>query len=313
MLPLAEMLAVFLKTLPFFALIGLGYAAVRARVFTAEGTAWLTRFVFFFPLSALLFGFAARLPLDRLLDARLGLAWLGASTAIYALVMAVGILRGCSVGEAAIEAQCATIGNTGFFGIPLMTALVGPEIVPPMLLMLMIDSVVFPIAVSAIVVAGTRGRIGLRAAGEMGLGVLQNPMIIAIGAGLAVSAAGIGLPAPVDEFVTMLAGAATPAALFAIGASLAGKSAERWQVAAWLSLGKLVLLPFAALAMAGIMGLDPGVRAVMIIYAAMPVAGNVYMLAAHYGLAPQRVSSAILISTAVSILTLPPVLHWMLP
>ena len=78
-------------------------------------------------------------------------------------------------------------------------------------------------------------------------------------------------------------------------------------------LQELVLLPLAALAMAGIMGLDPQVRAVMIIYAAMPVAGNVYMLAAHYGLAPQRVSSAILISTAVSILTLPPVLHWMLP
>jgi hypothetical protein len=35
----------------------------------------------------------------------------------------------------------------------------------------------------------------------------------------------------------------------------------------------------------------------------LPVAGNVYMLAQHFGVAPQRVSATILISTAVSILT----------
>jgi predicted permease len=41
----------------------------------------------------------------------------------------------------------------------------------------------------------------------------------------------------------------------------------------------------------------------MIAASALPVAGNVYILAAHYGIAPKRVSSAILISTAASILT----------
>lgn len=306
------MLAVFLKTLPFFALVGLGFLAVRGRLFTAEGTGWLTHFVFFFPLSALLFGFAARLPLSQVLDARLGLAWLGACVAVYALVMAVAIARRCSPGEAAIEAQCATIGNTGFFGIPLMTALAGPTVVPPMLLMLMIDTVVFPVIVTTIV-AGSQGRIGWRVIAQVARGIAGNPMIVAILAGLLWSALGLHMPAPMDEFVTMLAAAATPAALFAIGASLAGKSAERVQVAAWLSFGKLVLLPLAMLAAAGLAGLDPDLRAIAVIYAAMPVAGNVYMLAQHYGLAPQRVSSAILLSTAASVITLPLVLHWALP
>lgn len=41
----------------------------------------------------------------------------------------------------------------------------------------------------------------------------------------------------------------------------------------------------------------------MIAAAALPVAGNVFILAQHYGVAPQRVSTAILISTAFSILT----------
>ena len=42
---------------------------------------------------------------------------------------------------------------------------------------------------------------------------------------------------------------------------------------------------------------------VMIAAAALPVAGNVFILAQHYGVAPQRVSTAILISTAFSVLT----------
>ena len=41
----------------------------------------------------------------------------------------------------------------------------------------------------------------------------------------------------------------------------------------------------------------------MVAAASLPVAGNVYILAQHYGVAPQRVSTAILISTAASVVT----------
>ena len=53
------------------------------------------------------------------------------------------------------------------------------------------------------------------------------------------------MPAPVNEFLALLGAAATPGALFAIGASLATKSAERVEVAVWLSFCKLVLHPAA--------------------------------------------------------------------
>jgi predicted permease len=49
---------------------------------------------------------------------------------------------------------------------------------------------------------------------------------------------------------------------------------------------------------------DPGPAGVMIAAAALPVAGNVYILAQHFGVAPQRVSASILISTTISIATL---------
>ena len=69
------MLAIFLKTLPFFAVIGLGFMAGRQRFFTPEATAYLTKFVFYFALSAMLFGFAAAVIVGFLLTA--GKAWTG--------------------------------------------------------------------------------------------------------------------------------------------------------------------------------------------------------------------------------------------
>ena len=53
-------------------------------------------------------------------------------------------------------------------------------------------------------------------------------------------------------------------------------------------------------------------RVLLAIYliAALPVAGNVYMLAQHYNVAPTRVSTAILVSTAGSILTVSLVVGW---
>ena len=81
------MLAIFLKTLPFFALIGTGWLAGRLRLFSAEATAALTKFVFYFALSAMLFGFAAALDIRQLFDPRFALAYVAGSAALWLLAM----------------------------------------------------------------------------------------------------------------------------------------------------------------------------------------------------------------------------------
>ena len=100
--------------------------------------------------------------------------------------------------------------------------------------------------------------------------------------------------------------------MFAIGASLASKSAERLRIAGWLSFVKLVLHPAAiALAALVVWPIEPYGAAVMIASAALPTAGNIYMVAFHYGVAPQRVSATILISTVCSIVTVSLILAWL--
>jgi predicted permease len=305
------MLPILLKTLPFFALIGLGYWAGRTRFFSPEATAYLTKFVFYFALSAMLFRFAANLSLAEIFSWRFVFAYLAGCLAVYALAFGVALARKVTVPEAAVEAQCAVIGNTGFLGVPMLVVLLGPSAAGPVLMVLAIDLIVFSSLITLIITGAREGRMSWSVLRVLGMGLLANPMIVSMVLGLSWAATGWEVPAPVNEFLAILGAAATPGALFAIGASLATKTAERLAVAAWLSLAKLILHP-AAVAVSALLvfAVPPEQAGVMIAAAALPVAGNVYILAQHYGVAPQRVSASILISTAVSILTVTAVIAW---
>lgn len=297
------MLAIFLKTLPFFALIGVGYGAGRTRFVSEQSTADLTRFVFYFALSAMLFGFAANLDVQAIFSWRFVFAYLAGTSLVWLLVAGVALWRGTSREEAVFEAHTGVIGNVGFLGIPMLALLLGKAAVGPVLLVLAVDLIVFSSILTMAITGLRAGRVGAQTFGILAVGLAKNPMIVSVGLGILWGASGLTLPVPVNEFLTLLGAAATPCALFAIGASLAGRSAERVEVAAWLSVSKLLLHPAAVAAACRIFGVTGYQAGVMIAAAALPVAGNVFILAQHYRVAPQRVSTAILLSTAASVLT----------
>ncbi|WP_136440276.1 AEC family transporter [Pacificoceanicola onchidii] len=298
------MLEIFLKTLPFFGLIGLGYGAAKTRFFSEEAAASITKFVFYFALSAMLLRFSANLSFSEIFDPMLAAAYLWGTAFVYGIAIGVAFFRRLDTATSAIEAQCAAIGNTGFLGVPMLAVLLGQEAVGPIILILSIDLIVFSTLLT-ILVTGTRGDArGARVVRTVFMGLLKNPMIVSIAIGLGISASALPVPEVINSFLETLGAAATPGALFAIGASLASKSAERIEVAAWLSFAKLVLHPACVAAAAYIFfPVDAYKASVAISAAALPVAGNVFILAQHYGVAPQRVSASILVSTVVSILT----------
>jgi hypothetical protein len=298
------MLAILLKTLPFFAVIGTGFLAGRARFITPEATGQLTRFVFYFALSAMLFGFAANLSLTEIFSLPFVLAYMLATAVVWTLVLTVGLLRGTGREAALFEAHTGVIGNVGFLGIPMLALLLGPKSVGPVLLVLAVDLVVFSSVLTLGITLFRSGRVGPDTVRKLAIGWIKNPMIVSTVLGMIWGATGRSLWPPVQEYMVLLGAAATPCALFAIGASLAGRRPDRPMIAAWLSFSKLVLHP-AAVAVAALLlfPVEPYAAKVMISAAALPVAGNVFILAESYGVAPQRVSTAILISTALSVLT----------
>lgn len=305
------MIAIFLQTLPFFLIIGLGFGAGRTGFFSEEATAWLTKFVFYFALSAMLFSFAANLSLSEILDWRFVTAYLWGTGFVYALATLVAFMRRASIEEAAVEAQCAVIGNVGFLGVPMLVLLFGEPAIGPVMMVLAVDLIVFGSLIVILITGSRDGRMRIGVLRSVGIGLLKNPMIVSIVLGLMWSALSLPIPNVMNDFLSILGGAATPGALFAIGASLAGKSAERPFVAGWLSFCKLVIHPaFVAFSALFLFPLEAYSAAVMIAAASLPVAGNVYIMAQHYGVAPQRVSASILISTASAVVTVSLVIGW---
>ncbi|KGJ05641.1 hypothetical protein SAMN04487972_105105 [Paracoccus halophilus] len=305
------MLEIFLKTLPFFLLIGTGWLAGMTRFFPAEATAWLTKFVFYFALSAMLFGFAARLDVQELFDPAFVLAYLTGTLALWVLAFGLAKWRRLPLDQAAMEAHVAVTGNTGFLGVPMLAVLLGAPAIGPVMMVLTIDLVVFSALVTLLIAIARQGRVRLATLMPLVRGILANPMIVSMVAGLLWARLRLPMPAPAAEFLSILGAAATPGALFAIGASLAERSAERLGPAIWLSGAKLILHPLAlALTALILFRVEPYAAGVMIAAASLPVAGNVYILAQHFRVGVHRVSAAILISTAASIATVPAVIHW---
>ena len=141
-------------------------------------------------------------------------------------------------------------------------------------------------------------------------GMLTNPMPWSIALGALASALQFTLPGPVDKTVAMLADAASPVALFTIGAVLArSQMNQHEQVLARdyvpIALAKLLLHPLlvwlagqAAIALG--VPLSPFALTVLVLLAALPSASNVSLLAERFGAHNGRIARIILVSTALA-------------
>ena len=190
------MVEIFLRTLPFFAIIGLGYGAGRSQFFSPEATAYLTKFVFFFPLSAMLFRFSANLSLGEVFDGQLVLGYLWGTAVVYGLATLVAFLRRLDVPTAAVEAQCAVIANSGFLGLPMFIVLFGEAAIGPIMLTLAVDLLVFSSLIVILITGSRDGQMSWRILRTIGIGLIRNPMIVSIAAGFAWSASGFPIPTP---------------------------------------------------------------------------------------------------------------------
>ena len=304
-------LSVLLVTFPFFALVLCGYLAARIRLLPQPAIPGLNSFVLYFALPCMLYRFGASTPIAQLLDPAAAGVYL-----LCALLMVGGTVwatRGPRMGwnDAAFGALVAAFPNTGFMGVPLLVALLGAAAAGPAILTIALDMVVTSslcVALSRLDVAGTHGvAVALRKALR---GMAGNPMPWAIALGALASALHFTLPGPLDQSVAMLADAASPVALFTIGAVLArSQMNEHEQVQARdyvpIALAKLLLHPLLVWAvgqgaMALGLPLSPFALTALVLLAALPSASNVALLAERFGAHNGRIARIILVSTALA-------------
>ncbi|VTU38129.1 putative transporter YfdV [Variovorax sp. PBL-E5] len=330
-----RVLQIFLVTLPFFALIAAGYAAARGGVLPPAAIPGLNTFVLYFALPCMLFRFGAGSPIGQLLDGGVALVWGVCALALVGATVAFGRNERIGWNDASFGALVAAFPNTGFMGVPLLIAILGSQAASPLIITIAFDMIVTSslcIALSRLDSADGHG--ASRAIRQALRGMLQNPMPWAIVLGGLVSASRLALPGPLDRTIAMLADAASPVALFTIGAVLArsallarehrasgvvasamGNGAEAAReaplrdvlpvVAVKLVVHPLLVYGGARCAIALGVNLGASALAAIVLVAALPSASNVSMLAERFGADNGRIARIILWTTVAAFFSFP--------
>lgn len=302
------MIAILDVVLPVFGIVLAGYLCGRFGLLGEASSEALNRFVYYLALPALFFVAMARMPVAEILHTRFLAAYVGG--VIATLLAAVGIGRllfSNRLAETGLQGLAAIFANTGYMGVPLLVAAFGEAAALPAIIATVLNgAVVMALGIFIVEIDISRGRGTAGALFDALTGVIRSPLVLSAAAGILWSSAGLPVPAALGRFCDMLGAAAPPAALFAIGLFLVGRSfAAGLGETAWLVACKLLLQPAATAVIAFVLlPMDRMWAAAAVTLAALPTGSLVFVLAQQYGVYTQRATAAILVSTVLSVATL---------
>lgn len=312
--------AILDAVVPLFSLIILGFVAGKRRWIEASGVKALVSFIFNIAMPALLFRLVVVSDVTGLIDPRFLLCHFSVQAAIAML----GVLLGRALFQMApqnlvIQGFGSSFPNTVLLGIPLMLALYGERGAVPVIMIFAFNVALYSLVTMFLEIAGRKAeRVDpLALVKTTSQAIASNPIILAAVTGMIVGGSGLGLAPVLDRSLSFIGQAGPPIALFALGASLSVQEMAKGLhgplgAAGLMTFCKLLLHPALAWIVAvPVLGLDPFLAAAAVIVAALPVGANVYIFAQHYDVAVLEASSAVLISTGISMITIP-VLLWFL-
>jgi malonate transporter and related proteins len=292
--------------LPIFAIVLTGWIAGCTGYLPRALGPSLTRFAYYVAMPALVFLTIGDETLRSLLDWRFLVAFGGGSLICFVIVMAVARLRrDTTLGTSVMLGAAASMTNTAFVALPILKALYGkPGVLAAAVATVFIGALMFPILVILLEIGRFDTSRGLRMAPLMRQ-IATNPVIVATIVGLAWAFSGLGMPKPLETFLSVLGDALTPCALFAIGLELTlSEVRERLSFYALLTAIKLLIVPLVVYGLCVVSGLDRTATVAAVVCAAVPTAKSAYILAVEYDVEKTMVGAVISMSTLFSIVTL---------
>ncbi len=301
------MLSVLVIVSPVFALVATGYLAVRFGVFPKTGVGGLITFVNNFAVPCLLFRAMLDIDFAAVFNPAMisGYYISAVATLAFSILLAHFIFRN-RPGEAVASGFAAVFSNTVLLGLPIVQRAYGEDVLPIMYSIIGFHAPIL-MTISLITMEIMRrdgigpGKVAVTALRR----VLTNPLLIGIALGLAGNLVGLTLIEPADAFTRMMAQAVLPAALFGLGGALNQyRVRENWLLSATMSFIKLLGLPaMVYVLVVWVLRVDPVIARIAVITAAMPSGINTYVFATSYNRSVDVAASAILITTALSVVT----------
>lgn len=302
------MLAIINVILPVFALMATGYLAVRYRLYPAEGVRGLVQFVNNFATPCLLFHAMATSDFSTTFNwAVIGPFYVGAVTSfVLGAIVAVKLFRN-KADEGVASGFSAMFTNTVLIGIPIMQRAYGqPALVTAFSIIAFHASVLITVGMVTMELTRRNGAPLGQTIRKALIRVAINPLMWGIAGGVAFNLLGWKLIEPAEAFVSMMAAAVTPAALFGLGGALNEyKLRESWAQSLMMSLMKLILQPLIAyLIMRYLLNVPHEYARYGVLLAAMPSGINAFVFATYYNRGINVATNTILITTVLSVVTL---------
>lgn len=306
---------------PVFGLIFLGYLTARKGILGPEATDSLNKFVVWLALPALLFQAMAKIGWAQVDHPGYVAAFTIGSVLTFGLSFLVGGKNrpdGHRLADRSIEGLNASYSNTGYMGIPLCLAAIGPEsLVPSIIATIIVACVLFAGAIVLIEFDLQETPSWRETIGKVLLSLIKNPLIfsplLGSAAALLHGSTGLELPEPLFHLTSLLGAAASPCALVTIGLFLAQSSAAKEGVVILRLVGlKLFVQPAITFFFVYKIWSMPQIWAqTAVIMAALPIGTGPFMLAKLYDREAAVTSRAILVSTMLSLVSVSGLIAWL--
>ena len=314
-------MALFLHQLalcaPLFLLVFVGWGLRKAHFFGDDVAAALTTFTFRFLMPALLFDMLSDLSEMPPVDWRVLFAFFGSCLVLFSAgKLLYPKLFGVTAAGSTILAMAGVFGNNVQLGIPILQLGLGEAAMPTASLLIIFNVLILWTVAIASVEFGREDAAAPDAAGKGILArvvksapallrVVKNPVVAGILAGTAFGLTGWTLPGVARDALGLVSGATTPICLIVVGMGLArhsffGAIAKN----AVVTTVKLLIQPGLVWLLCRLIGLPTLETQVATLMATLPVAVNVFIMSADFKAEEGAASSAILLSTLLSSLTL---------
>jgi malonate transporter and related proteins len=290
--------------LPIFLIIGAGLASAMSGLLEDSVADGLSDFVFIVAIPVLLFRTLATAPLPEVQPWFYWLAYFIGLTIVWIITtLIVTRVFGLEGAEVPLAGFTAVQSNTVFVGIPMVLLAVGEQAAVPMFLLIAVH---LPLTMTVATLLVERGDEGGDKWTAMLRKLAMHPILLGIICGALWRIAGLGLPGPISSAMKLVADAAGPTALFALGMTLKryGFGAPLSQLGV-LAVLKLLLQPALVYLLAfHVFPMPPAWAAVAVIFAACPSGVNAYLLAQRYKIGVALSSSAMAFSTLLAVVTM---------
>jgi malonate transporter len=284
-----------------------GFLVGRFNLLPENGSKVISRFVFLVAMPAFIFISLAVIPVEEFFNWPFLAVVGGGMLAIFMLGLVVARYAFTdSLTAHSLHALTAMFSSTAYIGLPLILIVFGEAGLVPGIIGAVITGAIF-MPLTIILAEIDKGRTGRRVVVASVVAVVRSPLLVATVAGLLTSASGIAIATPVSDFFKLLGDAFIPCALFAAGLFISRCSVKgEVKEISWLVFAKMLLHPLITWWLAFyVFELEGILPVIAVLQAALPSGVPVFVLAQHYESFVSQSSAVIVISTAISMLTLP--------